>query len=176
VGWTLCFEMLFYAAFAIGLATRPVIPIIAFAVCLLLGARTPFLAFVGSPLILEFLAGILIAKLPPTKLAPVLILASALWFAIAPTDYYTATYGSHAALRVIAWGIPAAFLVYGALSVETLFAGRLFAIPVLVGNASYSIYLLGIVTFTHPVPPDAENSGFSSREVLANSRHSPLRN
>jgi peptidoglycan/LPS O-acetylase OafA/YrhL len=42
---------------------------------------------------------------------------------------------------VPAWGIPAALVVYGARSLDDRFAGRAFDLPVLLGDASFSIYL-----------------------------------
>ena len=66
LGWTLCFEMLFYAAMALALATRPAVPLAMLAITLVLAQTTnvDLFAFTGNPLILEFLAGVIVAKLP----------------------------------------------------------------------------------------------------------------
>jgi exopolysaccharide production protein ExoZ len=149
LGWTLCFEMLFYAAFAIALATRPAVPIAAFALCLLLGVRTGVLAYVGSPLIIEFLAGVAIARLPCTRHSGILIAAGLAWFALAPPGYYIELFGHGAWLRLLAWGIPAALIVYGARSMEGLFRHRAFDSAVLIGNASFSIYLFHELVVSH---------------------------
>jgi exopolysaccharide production protein ExoZ len=152
-GWTLCFEMLFYFTFALGLATRSLIPPVAlFLLCFAAGPHNAFLWFAGSPLILEFLAGALIAQLPLARHGGLFILAALAWFAAAPVTYYEALGGYEALLRVISWGIPAALLVYGARSMEERFAGSRFDLPVLIGNASFSIYLFHRIAVTGCLP------------------------
>jgi exopolysaccharide production protein ExoZ len=139
-GWTLCFEVLFYAAFALGLATRRWVPVAIFALCL--AGSGPLFDFLGSPLILEFLAGVAIAALPRNqRLGPPLIVLSLCWFAVAPLGHGEDIMGAGAWLRLAAWGAPAAMLVYGALVLEQRFASRAWNLPVLLGDASYSIYL-----------------------------------
>ena len=46
-----------------------------------------------------------------------------------------------AAARALVWGIPAAITVFACLCLDRRFAGRLWNVPVLLGDASYSIYL-----------------------------------
>lgn len=141
LGWTLCFEMLFYAAFALGLLTRPIVPLALFLTCFAIGPRTPLLWFVGSPMILEFLSGVLIAQLPASRKGWLFVVAGLLWFAAAPVVYYEEAAGYGALLRVLSWGIPAALLVYGARGLEERVDGSAFDLPVLIGNSSFSIYL-----------------------------------
>jgi hypothetical protein len=66
VGWTLSFELLFYAGFALALASRASLPLMIFGLCLVLGLTTDNLLFwfVGSPLTFEFLMGVAIARMP----------------------------------------------------------------------------------------------------------------
>jgi exopolysaccharide production protein ExoZ len=139
-GWTLCFEVVFYAAFALGLATRRWVPFAIFALCLVLPG--PLFDFLGSPLIFEFMLGVLISTLPRDRrrAAPLIVLALC-WFIVAPAGYGEDIMGIGAWLRLLSWGIPAAMLVYGALSLEQSFASRRWDAAVLLGNASYSIYL-----------------------------------
>lgn len=145
VGWTLSFELLFYLAFAAALATRrPAVPLCAFALCMALAFTTNqvLFGFLGSPLIFEFLLGVAIASVPPrASIGVPMMLVGAVWFALAPPIYYDQAFGAGALYRTIAWGIPAATLLYGARSIERSFAGATFEIPVLIGGASYSIYL-----------------------------------
>ena len=144
VGWTLSFELLFYAGFALALATRATVPLIIFCMCLILGLTTNHVLFwyLGSPLALEFLLGVAVARIPRLPLAGVAALALGIvGFAMLPAGYYDQAFGYGAMLRVFAWGIPSAMLLYGAWSLEKYFADRTFDIPVLVGGASYSIYL-----------------------------------
>ena len=147
LGWTLCFEMLFYAAMTLALATRPAIPLALLAVTLVLAQATnvDFFAFTGNPLILEFLAGVVIAKLPRDERIglPLLAMAAA-GFAIAPLDFFTLFIADNphvAVLRALFWGLPAAMAVYACLCLDRRFASRSWNIPVLLGDASYSIYL-----------------------------------
>jgi exopolysaccharide production protein ExoZ len=63
------------------------------------------------------------------------------WFTFSPSTYYNQAFGPGALYRVLAWGIPAAMLVYGTWSLERRLGGRAFDVPVLIGSASYSIYL-----------------------------------
>jgi exopolysaccharide production protein ExoZ len=147
LGWTLAFEMLFYAALALALKTRACVPLALFAAFLMLGqfVHTPLIAFLGHPLVLEFLAGFCIARLPRDgRWAPVLIVAGIAGFAVAPVDFYSlyvAEQGHAGMLRVLCWGLPAAALVYGCLCIEKRFSRPLLDVPVLLGDASYSIYL-----------------------------------
>jgi len=154
VGWTLCFEMLFYVAFAVGLATRWWIPLGAFFL-FFIAPGTALTAYLGSPMILEFVAGLAIAKLPKVERLglPSLILAF-IGFALSPVDQYAEVVGAGAAVRTCWWGIPATLTVYGALCLEQRFHSPLFNLPVFLGDASYSIYLfhkLGDFGATWPI-------------------------
>lgn len=157
VGWSLCFEVLFYVGFAVALARRAAIPLGLFAAAL---AAAPFLgsevlSYLGSPLTLEFLAGVAIARLPVREAFGLpLLLVGVVWLAIAPMDYHGIVYGNLAFFRVAAWGLPATLIVYSARCLERYF-GRLFDFPVLLGNASYAIYLFhqAVVDFGVPLFP-----------------------
>jgi exopolysaccharide production protein ExoZ len=181
VGWTLCFEMLFYAAFAAALASRWWIPIGAFALFLIAPkGGSAALAYLGSPMILEFLFGVMIARLP--RIAAIglpLILASLVALALSPVGFYDAMTGSAALERMLHWGIPAALIVYGSLSLERRFASAAFDAPVFLGNASYSIYLfhkLGelshnwILNFAVSLAIGIAGYWFIERKVLAMQR------
>jgi exopolysaccharide production protein ExoZ len=143
VGWTLCFEMLFYAAFALALATRWWVPVCAFAIVLLAPkSGNALIEYLGSPLIMEFLLGALIWRLPRNFTAGAFALAAGiLAFALAPVWFGAEAFGAPAFTRMICWGIPSALLVYGALALDKHFAAPAFALPLFLGDASYSIYL-----------------------------------
>lgn len=146
VGWTLCLELLFYIGVSLAIATRPIVPIAAYALFLLgaLTLSTPLLDFVGSPMALEFLMGVAVARLPRRKILGLLIPLGFALLALTPTvlgDLGSSLGPRWALQRAIEWGCPAALVVWGALSLEPVFAHRLFDIPVKVGDASYSIYL-----------------------------------
>lgn len=146
VGWTLCLEILFYSGVTIAIATRPMVPMTVYAM-LLFGALTtsiPLLHFVGSPMILEFLMGIAVAHLPRRNLYGLFILAGlALLTLTSPVtgDLEWSLRPEWALWRAFEWGVPAALIVWGGLSLESVFERPFFNVPVTIGDASYSIYL-----------------------------------
>ncbi|MDB5308337.1 MAG: putative rane-associated acetyltransferase [Gemmataceae bacterium] len=159
VAWTLSFELMFYAAFAILflLPRRAAAPAlfgwaVAVLVCSAVGHRPQnrFAALPVSPFVLEFLAGVLVAWCPVhlgrrAAAATVVVGAgwcgvfSALLFDPDPTKLPTA-----GAVRVFVFGLPAALLVGAAAGAER--AGWRFRARWLgaVGNGSYSVYLLHV--------------------------------
>jgi len=156
VGWTLCFELIFYTAvaFTVGRSRLVALGMLAlFMGCLLLhiASPAPLWRFLGNPIILEFLFGVMIAlqtrPLKPLLGAMVVILAALLIAAAAvhglgrlPEAQMTMD-GGTAGIRVIVFGLPAAAIVWGGLQLESLFRGRLVAAAARIGDASYSIYL-----------------------------------
>jgi exopolysaccharide production protein ExoZ len=147
IRWTLSFELLFYAAVAFSIRRGPQVPLALFGLALVLGlvTKAPALRFFGSPMILEFLFGVVVAKLPRSaKVAPVLLIVAACVLCVAPLKLFAGEVALDppaAVFRVLLWGFPAALILYAALSIETLFRHRAFAPLVVLGDASYSIYL-----------------------------------
>lgn len=146
-GWTLNYEAVFYLVFAVSLLLPQ--PRRMFALTVALGC----LAFAGflyppayvmllNPLFLEFLAGVWIARLAQEGL---LASRSVGWLLMAMglmTFMLIAVSGIDPELwRPMVWGLPAAMVVAGAVTVES--DGGWPAIPGLnlLGDASYSIYL-----------------------------------
>lgn len=88
---------------------------------------------------LEFLVGAALVRLPKVAFMawPLMLVALAI-FIVGPT--YTQIGIAQPFARVLWWGIPSGMIVYAALSVERLFT-RWADSFVLLGNASYSIYL-----------------------------------
>lgn len=136
VGWTLEYEMLFYALFWAALWIRvPQAPLIFIPAALLLLALVA-----GLPLLaLEFLFGVLIA-LAFLAASPIL----------PPVFTFTAGVGGLLASialpipggRIVEWGIPAFLLVHGAVFLPEWKSAPLRFL----GNASYSIYLVQVVS------------------------------
>jgi len=147
LGWTLSFELLFYLSLAAALLTRPLVPLTSFALALVAGVLThaPVFDFIGNPMIFEFLFGVAIARLPrETRFALPLLAAGVIGLAVAPQQLFHAEIAVDAARsgwRVLFWGFPSALVVYGCLSAERAFARRELSPLVLLGDASYSIYL-----------------------------------
>jgi peptidoglycan/LPS O-acetylase OafA/YrhL/glycosyltransferase involved in cell wall biosynthesis len=142
VGWTLSFEMMFYALFAAALAARRAparwVPPVLAAIALL--PRTGSVASeLANPIILEFAFGTTLAalwlrgwRLPAALAWPILLVAAGLLIGMPKLAL-----GS----RVLSWGFPAAMLVAGTISLDRRPG---FAIPRLwleLGASSYAIYL-----------------------------------
>ncbi|MEZ2218450.1 acyltransferase family protein [Rhizobium sp. RCC_161_2] len=146
-GWTLNYEMFFYAIFAAALFLSRRIRLFciasifaAFVVAgVIFSPQSPLLLTYTRPIILEFVAGILLAELwlagtiPKAGLGFILIIAALSGFA--------AIQLLHLDFNELTCGPLAVALVLGTVSLER--GGKLPDIPLLtyLGNASYSIYL-----------------------------------
>ena len=145
VAWTLCYEMLFYAAATLVLADRrwlfPVLGL--FVAAMALRQHGAVFQFLGNPLIIEFLFGVALAHAPAFRhvrwgipLGAALIIGAG-FLDLAPLgnalEYLR---GDEAFLRVAVYGLPAALIVWGVMQ----FNGRASAWT-RQGDASYSLYL-----------------------------------
>lgn len=155
VGWTLCYEMLFYGAVAAALL-RPRwgwIAMLGLYVAASLARPLvggPWLQFIGSPLIAEFLAGVLIARAPRSAFAAALagaagvtalaVLALSGYQGVATAPAFA---GSGDWRRVLVYGCPAALLVYSAIHLDL--RGRLWRALAYLGDASYAAYLVHVL-------------------------------
>jgi exopolysaccharide production protein ExoZ len=149
-GWTINYEIAFYALISITLLLprRGGLLMVAMALCLLsllhpvVGADSAPLLTYTNPIMLEFLAGIGVAelrlrnRLPNPVVAIFLIgfaLVGYLWPAVAhlPDGWD----------RLLMWGLPSLLVVTGALACEA--GGWVIRVPLLkvLGDASYAIYL-----------------------------------
>ena len=153
LGWTLNYEMFFYAVFAGAMVLsrrRTVLAIvILFAAAVALGLAfklpQPF-AFWSDPIILEFCFGMLLALAYregvqlPYAASVGLMLAGALGFVA------SAFFDDSMAWRTIAWGVPATAVLAGSvLSKESPTPAPLARTFVFLGDASYSLYLVHYV-------------------------------
>ena len=159
VGWTLNFEMFFYALFAIALLLR-VRPVLFIApVLLVLSAlslvRAPDwptpLHFWSDPIVLDFLAGMLIARwcqqerALPVSLSWIGIVAGLIWLFAPmkiPMPFLASSLLTTAA---------ASLVVIGAASLEPRIGQRMPRFAVFMGAASYSLYL--VHPLTAPIAP-----------------------
>ncbi|WP_028225393.1 acyltransferase family protein [Paraburkholderia ferrariae] len=153
-GWTLTYELYFYLVFAAGLIAVPPRWLAAYAGgaigALFLVAQAPaldgstFAHIAGSPLVFEFVFGILVAwvilKIRPDDLqrwhpAGVVLIAAGIAAFLATSLVPQAVDN-----RAMWWGIPAMLLVAGiaATRFDKLYESRWL---LLLGDASYSIYL-----------------------------------
>jgi len=136
VSWTLNFEMAFYALFALFLPAPRRIAIPALASILILGScigqfpnPPPLAAYYGQPILLDFVAGMLIAHFDfrlPAWLTPL----GFLLLAVAPqwTDS-----------RPLTVTVPVALILASACSLDHKL--KHWRLPTLLGEASYAIYL-----------------------------------
>jgi exopolysaccharide production protein ExoZ len=156
VGWTLNFEMLFYVLFAAALAFRVrviyiLIPVLGLLSCAAF-YRTPgapaITAF-ADPIVLDFLAGVLIA-LFLKKIQ--LISAKAMVMAGCIALFGILVYLPHTSIsltRTVIYGGGAAVIVATTIVCEPYLTKILPGWVLLLGDASYSIYL--IQSFTLPI-------------------------
>jgi len=154
IGWTLCFEMLFYTAAALILASRRWLWAVAvgFPAAWLLRDITGLsaLRFLGNPIVLEFLFGVAVMRWAP-KSAPWWFAAGLIVLGVGgilglspPSAFYDlrATLSGNASVfRMLLWGAPAAMIVAGALSLERFAVGPVSRVFTYLGDASYSLYL-----------------------------------
>ena len=141
-GWTLSYELLFYALFALGIAARRVVavPVLAIAALVTLGlVLKPQLApliVATSPLLIEFLLGLFIARALHRRpaLLPGIVLAA----------LAVSLGGAALGADTVAIYAGAAAIVSGALWLERRRPGHPVAELRLLGDASYSIYLFHI--------------------------------
>ena len=152
LGWTLNYEMFFYAVFALAimLPRRSAIFVISalFALLVALGLlmplRQPF-AFWFSPIILEFCFGMFIALAwPDSRRLPRWASLSLIAAALAAYAV-SALWGPVVAWRALEWGVPGAMLVAAlalARAEVTQPPGPVARAFVFLGDASYSLYLV----------------------------------
>jgi exopolysaccharide production protein ExoZ len=147
VGWTLIYEMFFYAAFALAMWARtpPVLTVaVVFAALagagLMFGYRSgPAVTAYANPIILEFVMGMLIARM---RMSGVKVSARVAGIVLA-IGVSAIVFSDQMPVRVgiVLWGLPAALIVAGIVYLEPLVGPRLPRIFLTLGDASYAIYL-----------------------------------
>lgn len=156
VGWTLSYEMFFYFLFACALALR--VSVVRFLTPVLLGltfigmfrgASSPTFTCLASPLLLEFLAGVLVAYavLQGLRLqwwiAALLAGGGLVALAIAPDQHVVM-------MRALVWGVPAVGVVLGVVMLEGRFGRSIPRWALLLGDSSYSLYLSHLIVYWVP--------------------------
>lgn len=138
VGWTLEWEMLFYGLFtcSIALASEK------YAKPLLLGMMVALIVAFNMTLLLEFIFGLAAAHIYlKHRMSPKLALVSLCvgFVGLIGVEIIKLPFPLP---RAIEWGVPAFFIVLGASGCKQLHA----RLPVYLGAASYSIYLVQVLT------------------------------
>ncbi|MFG1320046.1 acyltransferase family protein [Xanthobacter autotrophicus] len=147
-GWTLNYEMFFYLVWGVALLLPDRVRLTAITLFLaglavlgrLVPSENPFLAFYTAPIMLEFVFGLALGLwyLEGPALARgwgFVFLAAGFVSLLAQGDVPAGT-------RVIQWGIPAAMVVAGALVLERARPVKRIGAFVLLGDASYALYLV----------------------------------
>lgn len=152
-GWTLNYEMFFYVVFAFALffPQRLRLPLVAGTFVALAIARVALsgnalaLQFYGNPIVFEFVLGMGVAMLVKRR-----ALIDARWAGLltvlALAAMLLANMADLVVSRAVAFGIPAAFVVYGLCCLEIRGVLRNFKYLRIVGDASYSLYLTHVFT------------------------------
>ena len=146
VGWTLNLEMMFYLIFAVVLSLAPrgrgAALCTVFAALIGFNLANPgalYAGFFGQAIILEFLAGVGLARLVASGHVPSLPVAKAgLLLAVAAFVAWQPITGH----RVLDLGLPALLLVYCVLGLEPVLRRLPIGGLLLLGHASYAIYLI----------------------------------
>lgn len=152
-GWTLTYEMVFYAVFGVALFLENKLARLVFVGMVFLAmtrlrvhgdASDPIVFRLTSPMFFEFLAGMIIAE-TQRHLADrrhlgkigvvVLTTAAAFLVFVSAPKFETLP-------RVVGFGVPAALVVLGLLAFEARIAGRPIGWLKRLGDASYSLYLV----------------------------------
>jgi peptidoglycan/LPS O-acetylase OafA/YrhL len=148
VAWSLYFEMLFYAGVTVWLIDRR----FAFAGAALIGVSAllnpgPATAFLLSPIILEFACGYALASVRKFTMPTVALVVGLFLLFLHNRAFEGVTMldPSQAGVRLLMFGAPAALTVYGGLGIERFMQGRWADLPVRIGDASYSIYLVHLM-------------------------------
>ncbi|TDN80624.1 acyltransferase family protein [Stakelama pacifica] len=148
-GWTLNYEIFFYLLFSLVLFIRleriRVFVLAAMLTSLVLAGLVSqnhgtLVTFYTNPILLEFLAGALLGSVWKTRESfpawmgfPFCFLAGFLFILV--------EFLNVEATRILIFGVPSLLLVAGTLVIEKKYGVRRYFIPLLIGDASYSIYL-----------------------------------
>ena len=163
-GWTLNYEMFFYLIFGLFLLARPAarlwgtVAVLALLVAAGAAFAVPRLSVAGfytHDIVLEFAFGLLLGeatlRLGAGRLTPALsksTLAACAWLLLGVS--LAAVLSLYAIFPTIPWsiafGLPATAVVAGGLLLEECGLVREWAVPHLLGNASYSIYLTQLIS------------------------------
>ena len=136
--WTLSFELFFYALVAAFIRRQNLLFIVlpAFVLWRLILPTPPF-TWLGNTIVLEFLGGMLLTKLP-RKHGAVALVIGVCCLLVAPIE-------TKSLMRAAYWGVPAFLIVHGSLTLEERFKSGSWDFPVAIGDSSYSLYLVHIM-------------------------------
>lgn len=159
VAWSLSFEVFFYLLFALALACK-VVPV-RLLTPLMLGlvligyfhsGGSPVFTMITGPMLLEFLAGVIIGSMVVHRVrfsVPVAAVLGVIGTAVVLIPYRNLfgfrIVSDTSGLRVLLWGLPAALIVFCVVALEDRFGAIWPKWMLLIGDASYSLYLIHIL-------------------------------
>lgn len=149
VGWTLSFEMFFYACIAMAIAlrknaTRLLTPIFAAFVLIGMFVKSPAIMTLASPLLLEFIAGLWLGEI--VKSGRRINKNAAIAAGIIGIVVRLSIPLPSPNLRPFTWGLAAFLVVFSAIVLERNL--RLPEWTQKIGNSSYSLYLSHVPIFS----------------------------
>jgi len=152
-GWTLSYEMFFYLLFALALALRlgvvrlltPVMIILTI-IGIFHQPSWPAISVLLDPLLLEFLAGVVLGHFALKVFRMNLALSACMGIASLGI-LLVVPLGEFPGARLVQWGIPAALLVQSVLAIEYRYGDSWPQWSLLLGDASYSLYLGHLLVF-----------------------------
>jgi peptidoglycan/LPS O-acetylase OafA/YrhL len=150
VGWTLNFEMFFYLLFTISLALR-IRPLVFLSIILIplsflsiyKTSSWSSIGFYADPIVLNFLYGMIAAKLIlygkklPQKLALPLILVCLIFVFLPRAGALGSLPNDFASISIATF-----LIIYGAASIENYWSEKIPKALIYLGGASYSLYLV----------------------------------
>jgi len=151
IGWTLNYEMFFYAIFAISMWISPkrrreiaCLIILAFASMQLFwpNRSNDFFQFYSSTIMIEFIYGMAIGLfVDKLKLSNAFIASSLAFSALLFAYAISYEIGRLHQARFLIWGIPSALVVASVISADLKGVVPVRKLPLLLGNSSYALYL-----------------------------------
>ena len=179
--WTLAYEMFFYLSFALAMAmglTRGFVVLASsFAVLIVLGLVldpvSPALHLATNSLLAEFVGGMAIGWLLKRNVLPKW--RAGYWIALAITLFAGgAWYGFPRLPSAMVWGVPSILLVLAAVCRELQRgAGKVTRVLGILGDSSYSLYLVHILLITFAlevwkeVPPFIGNNALAMTAIVS---------
>ena len=150
VSWTLVYELGFYLSVAAAMRLKsPIVPLLLFGLALIARPFTDnaLVAFAGHPIAIEFLFGVAIALAPKKDgIGRGALALGGLWLLLFPNahlhDFLRNPGEVYAIQRLALWGIPSSLIVFGLVCQEGKLDRSWTRLPLLLGAASYSIYLI----------------------------------
>ncbi|CDG48969.1 Acyltransferase family protein [Serratia symbiotica SCt-VLC] len=150
IGWTLVYEMFFYAIFTVSLSIKTswirISALFVFFSSLIIAgslydSHNPMFLTYTNPFIIEFIAGAMLG-FATNKILLLKEWVGSVFISIATLLFIFGVFYGSSLPRVMIYGSAASFLVISFITFENKFSKRKVNIALLIGNASFSLYLV----------------------------------